>query len=337
MAQPQVGSPMRDDITIRMVTGGRDTDITKFVQSVAWGGGYNQRARTLTMPVLCANYGVGQQPPDCPLGADILFYTRETLRFCGKVRDRYLDTSSNIRELSCVDPGFYLGNQVSRRYKSITPEALTETLCREFGIRVGNLARTGVRFSRNFVGVDIYKIIQTAYTLAPRTKESKYVTRFRGMELEVVEKTPGPSTLVLRPGSNLISARVKDSIESLVTQVEIRNNSGTVVGMVKNAELQALYGVIQTSIAQVTGKNARVEAQRVLDDNTESQTITVEGLGSPDTISGDCVILQEPLSGQKGLFWVDADNHYWAKDGSYTNKLTLNFRNLMDTAQAGTE
>lgn len=328
---------MRGDITIRMVTGGKDTDITQFVQSVTWGGGYNQRARTLTLPVLCANYGIGQQPPDCPVGADILFFTGDNLRFYGKIKDRYLDTSRNIRELSCVDLGLYLGNQVSRRYKSITPESLTETLCREFGIKVGNLARTGVRFSRNFAGESIYKIIQTAYTLAPRTQESKYVTRFRGMELEVVEKTPGPSTLILRPGSNLISATVKDSIESLVTQVEIRNNSGAVVGTVKNAELQTLYGVIQTSIVQATGKNARVEAKRILDDNTESQTITVEGLGSPDTISGDCVILQDPLSGQKGLFWVDADTHYWSKDGRYTSKLTLNFRNLMDTAQAGTE
>lgn len=326
---------MTGDITVRMITGGRDTDITQYVQSVTWGGGYNQRSRTLDIPVLCANYGTGQQPPDCPLGADVLFYVDDILRFGGKVLARTLDTESNIRDLTCVDMGLYMGNKASRRYKSITPEAMTETLCREFGIKIGQLARTGVRFSRNFAGVDIYKMIQTAYTLAPRTAESRYVTRFRGYELEVVEKAPGPSTVVLRPGSNLISATVKDSIENLVSQVEIRDSNGKVIDTVRDDGLQALYGVIQESIAQTKGTNARNEARKLLDDRREEQSITVEGLGSPDIISGDCVILQEPLSGQYGLFWVDADTHRWAKDGTYSNKLTLNYRNLMDEAEAG--
>lgn len=45
-------------------------------------------------------------------------------------------------------------------------------------------------------------------------------------------------------------------------------------------------------------------------------------------------MLQEPVTGLYGLCWIDSDTHTW-KGGVYTTKLVLNFRNLMDEAEAG--
>lgn len=326
---------MTGNVRVRMVTAEREVDITQYVQSITWGGSYNQFVRTLSMPVLCAAWGAGQQPPDCPMGADIYFDADGKNRFYGKIQGRDLDTSQVTRTLNCVDLGWYLGNKVSRRYKHITPEAMTRSLCREFGFEEGAIAATGVPFSRNFVGESIYKLIQTGYTLAPRAEGARYVTRFRGKALEVVEKVQGPETRVIRPGSNLVSATVRESVSNLVTRVEIRDANGNVVDTIGDDGLQAVYGVLQRSVQQSKDRDARAEAKALMDDSGEEQKITVKSLGGPDTISGDCVVLQEPVSGLYGLFWVDADTHCWSKDGTYSNQFTLNFRNLMDEAEAG--
>ena len=48
------------------------------------------------------------------------------------------------------------------------------------------------------------------------------------------------------------------------------------------------------------------------------------------------MVLKDSKTGLSGLFWIDSDTHSW-KNGLYQNKLTLNFRNLMDEKDAGTE
>lgn len=45
-------------------------------------------------------------------------------------------------------------------------------------------------------------------------------------------------------------------------------------------------------------------------------------------------MVKEPYTGLSGVFFIDADSHTW-KNGIYTNKLTLNFQNLMDEKESG--
>ena len=78
------------------------------------------------------------------------------------------------------------------------------------------------------------------------------------------------------------------------------------------------------------------QAKRLLEDGREEQKITVQNLGNPKYITGDAVVVKDTVTGLSGLFWIDSDTHSW-KNGLYQNKLTLNFRNLMDEKDAGTE
>lgn len=64
------------------------------------------------------------------------------------------------------------------------------------------------------------------------------------------------------------------------------------------------------------------------------QTITVDCLGNTANTAGGSVVVREPYTGLYGLFYIDSDVHEW-KRGQYYNKLTLNYKRMMDEQEAG--
>ena len=97
-----------------------------------------------------------------------------------------------------------------------------------------------------------------------------------------------------------------------------------------------LNGRLEYVITQRDGEDAGAEAKAWLEDHGLQQTVTVETLGDPRLITGAAVRLRDTGSGVSGLFWIDADTHSW-KNGVYTTKVTLNFRNLMNDSVSGRE
>jgi hypothetical protein len=312
---------------------GVERDVSQLVASACWAGSYDRCARTLDLSLAVSQVDKGLPRIPCGLGSLVRLYTEGELRFEGYLFSRTRDTGSNTVEVGCADRGLYLKrNQASYKFKQSSPEAITRRVCGEFGIQVGELAATGVTLSRNFPGVSLYQIIQTAYTQAALTTGERYVARFRGATLEVKAKKQSGQTLVVRPGSNLITLTDAESVENMVNRVEIRDKNGNRVTVQGDEEAQKLYGVFQSSLQQ--SESSSREAAALLEDNGVSQKLTVELLGNPALIAGECVVLQEPITGQYGLFWIDGDTHTW-KNGLYQTKLVLNFRNLMDEQEAG--
>jgi arginyl-tRNA synthetase len=76
------------------------------------------------------------------------------------------------------------------------------------------------------------------------------------------------------------------------------------------------------------------ETVKLLTDNGVSQKITVENLGNVANLTGGAVVVHESYTGVYGLFYIDSDVHTWKK-GLYLNKLTVNFRRIMDEQEAG--
>ena len=140
---------------------------------------------------------------------------------------------------------------------------------------------------------------------------------------------------MIRPGANLISLTATDSIERLVNRVQILDKNGTARGgPIQDGASVTRYGVFQGTITEGRGKDANAEARKLLEDNAPEQKITVQVQGNPALITGNCAVLQEPVTGLYGLCWIDRDTHIW-KGGTYTTKLVLNFRSLMDEQEAG--
>ena len=120
----------------------------------------------------------------------------------------------------------------------------------------------------------------------------------------------------------------------MINRVVITDKNDNQVAMREDANEVALYGLMQTVLKQREGEDTDAKAQKLIADNGLEQKITVTNLGNSSLVAGNCVVLQEPITGLYGLFWIDSDTHTW-KNGIYQNKLVLNFRNIMDEVEAG--
>lgn len=314
---------------------GKTTDVNELAPEINWSGDYQQCARTLGFGMLSSPVDKSIPAVKCALGDAVSFYQDSTKLFEGWIFSREKGTDSSTIDITCYDRGFYLKkNEASYKFTNTTPEAVTRRVAADFGFAIGDIAATGFRFSRNFLGTNLYSIIETAYSLASAHTGKKYHILFRGAKLCVVEKTVTDATLIIEGGSNLMDATMTESIEDMVNQVAIYDKNDRLVKTVRNAEAVKLYGLMQNYLKQTEGEDTAAKAQKLLQDNDVSQKITVNGLGNIANITGGTVVVHEPYTGLYGLFYIDSDAHTW-KNGMYFNKLTLNFKNIMDAQEAG--
>lgn len=312
-------------------------DVTALATEYTLSGDYRQCCRTLDFEILVSPDDKSLPYVYFPLGGTIRFYADGALLFYGHVVSKSKSTDAATMTVSCFDRGFYLKqNEGTYNFKSQSPEAITQRICRDFGIDCGALAQTGVTIDRKFSGQTLYSIIDTAYTLASEKTGKRYLTRFAGAMLTVIEKSAPASRKVLEPGVNLMTAAYSESIERMVNRVSIYDSEDKFLRSVSDDQAVKLYGLMRRVMRQGRDEDATPKARKQLEDNGVERRVTVKALGDTSFITGDAVQLREPFTGQIGLFWIDTDKHIWRK-GIYTNELTLNFRNMMREGQAGTE
>ncbi|WP_251447056.1 XkdQ/YqbQ family protein [Vermiculatibacterium agrestimuris] len=325
------------NISLHLLHDGVDYDITELQASVTNSGSVGAVGRTLEFPLLSARYDVNQPKVPAALGDNVQLFADGQTQFDGFVFSLQRDSGSDLVTVGCVDRGLYLKrSEAAYRFVGQTPEAIARRVCLDHRIPVGRLAQTGVPIRRNFPGVSLYKIIQTAYTLAAEKTGERYMLRFRGAELDVIARVKSGASAVIEPGCNLLTATVKESAERLVSQVAIYDQNGNLIRVRKNEDAIALCGVMQRYIQAAKNKNVDAEAAMILEDNDIQRTITVECLGDPALLSGGSVIVREPVTGLYGLYWIDSDVHTW-KGGVHRVKLGLNLKKVMDKVTAGKE
>lgn len=313
------------------------------VRQLTWSGDYRQGARKLSFDLISSPYDQSAtlpdlspgKLPDLSPGSAVSFFQDEELLFSGMVVSREKATGGSSITVNCWDKGFYLlKNQGVYQFTAQTPDAIARRICADFGFAAGELAASTAAVTRNFIGVPLYRIIMTAYTLAAQQDGKDYQLRFEGEKLCVAEIKENDRTLVLEGGVNLQSASAADSIENTVTRAAIYDSDNRVVRTIQNEELVPLYGVLQRAVRQKDGEDAGAAAQKLLSDNGLAQTITVEALGNVGCVTGGTVAVKEPYTGLYGLFWITSDSHVW-KDGQYYMKLSLSCKRLMDEQEAG--
>lgn len=309
--------------------GTRTEHVTEKVQAKTWSGSYKDCARQLSFSVL----------PEAlaELGGMARLYLGPDILFSGHIVSRSRDSLGQTIGCSALDNGLYLKrNSTYMAVRGQTPEAVTAQLCGEFGIPCGVLAATGVSLSRNFLGVSLYQIIQTMYTLAAEQTGKQYQIRFRSNHLQVVEKAVGPESIRLAPGSNLIWCRSSESIESMVNSVAVYDDDKfkKVAQYDSPENFAALYGLMQRAVRASQKESPEASAKDILEQNGISTTITAQCLGNTKLITGNAVAVHEPNTGTDGLFWITADSHT-VRRGIYRTRVTLDFRNLMDKQAAG--
>lgn len=308
------------------------------VGNVTWSGDKRRAARTLAFELAASQADANLPAVPCTEGTAASFWDDEGGGiFQGIVTNTSLSDRRPVVSVTCHDRGMYLANNDGTlKVKDETPEDAVRRLCQEYGIPVGELAATGVRVSRKFAAVSLWGIVTTLYTLAAQQTGKRYQARFEWDKLAVRERKESESSLVIRPYSNLLTSSTARSIESMRNSVGIYDKDGRRLDTVRDEQAAALYGLMERHLTQRDGEDARLEAQRILQDSGLSQSITVECMGDVGLVTGQTVVVRGLVAGLSGILWIDSDKHTW-KDGIHTAALTLNLRNVMYEGSQGGE
>ena len=260
-------------------------------------------------------------------------------KFVGIILQRSLGSEDSTMDFTAFDYGYYLQrNDGTYKFTGASPEEMTRLVCGDRSIPVAQLPSTGLQLWRKFAGVKLNQLITTVWTLASEKNGKTYALRYTPAGLLVKERSVSQSSLVLKASSNLMDATTKEDASQMVNSVAIYDSNGNFLRRIGDSDAQKLCGVMEQHITPSEGKEADADAtaRKALEDGRQKRTVTVNVLGDTALLTGETVEVREAKTGLTGIFWIDADIHTW-KNKNYYSKLTLNCRNVMATANAGSE
>lgn len=229
---------------------------------------------------------------------------------------------------------FYInGSDISHVFDD-TPEAITAWICSQLGVPFGTAAPTGVKVYMPCLGKKAYEAIMAAYTAASRQNGKKYILMMQDVSKVCVIEKGALCGAVLEGGYNLTEAAYKTSLQNMVNRVVITNKEGGQVGVVEDADARKKYGTLQRVYQQQDGKNDTAEAKALLQAIEQSGSVTATS--DVRAISGYAIIVQEPVTGLYGKFYIESDTHTFS-DGKEEMQLTLAFSNMMDEKEIDKE
>lgn len=305
-------------------------DITEIVTSITWSGDYKQAARKL-------EFGIAVHPHDAYLpkitlrmGDMVALIDDEGEElFQGYVFFKEKSINSNEMTVTAYDGLIYLlKSKGTYNFKNMTPQAITQKVCSDFGIPVGNLA-SGSPLNRLFDAETIYNIIMTAYTIESNKSGRLFMPRMEKGKLNVIEKGSTITKFVLDAKTTIINSTYSESIENAINVVKIYDENGNYKGQVT---LDGIPGILQDIYKAEKGHDMQSRARGML--KGIERTAEIEAIGDVECITGNAVVIKEPYTGLSGLFYIDNDEHTFS-NGQHTMRLGLSFKNMMDRQEGG--
>jgi len=323
-------------MTLYLTKSAGTRDITTILTMWTWSGDKATISRQLSGTVA---YIENSRLPVPEIGDLVTMLEGTEKKFVGIILQRSLGSEDSTMDFTAFDYGYYLQrNDGTYKFTGASPEEMTRLVCGDRGIPVAKLPSTGIRLWRKFAGVKLNQLITTVWTLASEKNGKTYALRYTPAGLLVKERSVSQSSLVLKASSNLMDATTKEDASQMVNSVAIYDSNGNFLRRIGDSEAQKLCGVMEQHVTQSEGKEADADAtaRKALEDGRQKRTVTVNVLGDTALLTGETVEVREAKTGLTGIFWIDADIHTW-KNKNYYSKLTLNCRNVMATANAGSE
>ncbi len=323
-------------MTLYLTKSAGTRDITTILTMWTWSGDKATISRQLSGTVA---YIENSQLPVPEIGDLVTMLEGTEKKFVGIILQRSLGSEDSTMDFTAFDYGYYLQrNDGTYKFTGASPEEMTRLVCGDRNIPVAQLPSTGLQLWRKFAGVKLNQLITTVWTLASEKNGKTYALRYTPAGLLVKERSISQSSLVLKASSNLMDATTKEDASQMVNSVAIYDSNGNFLRRIGDSDAQKLCGVMEQHITQSEGKEADADAtaRKALEDGRQKRTVTVNVLGDTALLTGETVEVREAKTGLTGIFWIDADIHTW-KNKNYYSKLTLNCRNVMATANAGSE
>lgn len=323
-------------MTLYLTKAAGTRDITRILTAWTWSGDKATISRQLSGEIA---YIENSSLPVPEVGDLVTMLEGNEKIFVGVVLQRSLGSEDSTMAFTAFDYGYYLQrNDGTYKFTGASPEEMTRLACADRDIPIAQLPSTGLQLWRKFAGVKLNQLITTAWTLASEKNGKAYAIRYTPAGLLVKERSVSQSSLVLKASSNLMNATTKEDATQMVNSVAIYDSNGNFLRRIGDSAAQELCGVMEQHVTQNEGKAADADAtaKKTLEDGKLKKTVTVNVLGDTALLTGETVVVREAKTELTGIFWIDADIHTW-KNKNYYTKLTLNCRNVMATANAGSE
>ena len=308
--------------------GAVENDITHLVNSATWSGSRIQAARKLEF-----SYTQDPRDPNFPayamgIGETVKAYSEDgELQFVGNIYTTERKTSASAITVTCYDNLFVLSkSKTTRKFTNMTAEDITKAVCKEMGIKVGNLAETKEKMTFIANNKSGYQIIVMAYTEASKKTGKKYQTMMEGDELDVIEKGSLIEGLVIDQYRNITDSSYKESIENMVNKVMVTDDKGNLIRYESNDDHIKRYSMIQEVYKESKNKNTAEEVKAIFKGPERSGTI--DCLGDYDALSSYSIEIRDIIAQLSGKFWIKSDTHTF-QNGQHTMKLEIEFENIM--------
>ena len=300
---------------------GNKIDISNLRIKMSISSSLSEVSRTLELTLYCKEYR------EVFLGEIIEFNGIEYHIF-----KKDMDSEGGQMNLTCFDKLIYLKkNQASYNFKNQTPEGITNKICSEFNIKVNHIQSTGITINRKFRNVDLYGIIQTAYTMASeKTGKKYYMTYNNGLTIKEAFVENG---VELKEGLNIIKVSHSEDLQNMINAVIVYNENQEKVQEIKNYSWISLYGKLSLSFEK--NKDGEQEDYNSKLKDIE-KTLNVECVSDLSLTTGKCVHITEKDTNIKGLFYIKSDTHNF-ENSTHTTSLELSFEKIMDEQSSGEE
>jgi len=314
---------------------GQKQDITKYVEQATWQGSTKEAARRLDVTLVYSTKDFHLPKMIMSLGDTVVMSKidtdgKEQELFSGVIFFRERDTSSVRMTYTLYDRLIYLcKSKTTRKFKQVTPESITQSICEEMRIPAGNIAATGIPVSFIADVKSGYEIIMTAYTEAHKKNDKVYMPVFRNGKLHVVEKGTLIEGYTATPAQNLQYSKYSESLENMVNRVLIVDDKGNKLSLKTNDDDIAAFGLIQDVYKEDKNRDTQLEAGAIL--QSVEQKASMAGLGNTKCIAGYSLQVEDEQL--QGIFYIRSDRHI-IQNGQHLMDLELEFDNLMDEEAA---
>lgn len=318
------------NVDVILNDGTKDTYLTPLVRSVTWSGDNQQATRKLD--VAFTNTIDGKKRHfDIAKGDEIRFIENGAELFRGVIFADSIDIRGSA-SLTAYDENIYLTkNKDSRKLVGKTASSFIKSVCKDFGIPVGDVEDTGyVIPSLILRDKTIYEMFIIALTVTHKHNGRKFSLASKGGKLVLFERKKQVTRWLLEKGVNILDASYSQNIEDMRTKVKV---VGTVKGAkteisaeAKDSKLIAKFGIMQhleSASGDVTASSIQQLAKQLLSQlGTIKDEARLRGLGVSEVISGTAVYVYEPMTGIQGGYYVSSDSHTW-ESGAHTMDVTL--------------
>lgn len=322
-------------ISLKIIKGNETIDISDFLSDISWSGDSVQAARQINFTLISSAYDKNVPDLNLNVGNTIIFFENNKELFRGYIFLKNTSYNSTTITYTAYDLAIYtLKNESSYNFKNVTAEQATKRICSDFNLQAGSLAKTNININKKFIGVNIYEIIMSCYTIAFQNNNKKYMILAKDGKLNVIEKGNKVLDLVFENGFNLIETTISESLEQMINRVRIVDKDGNLIKEISDNNDLKTYGSFQKSITQSEGKDESKRARSLLQgiDNK----ISITGFGDNSCITGNAVKVYDNYTKVTGLFYIESDKHTW-KDGIYTVDLVLKLENVMNESERGSD